>query len=426
LNNDTIKEKRESGKVASGIFNARTFSQINFFILLFVMFFGTSMPFADRTKDISDIATSNIVNQLVYVYLFLVSILCIIPNYKRIQAFISREKFLFMFLAWCFFSVFWSDYTLISFKRYFRLITEIIVILNVLLIADDDEKLLKHFLIILFLYSIISILSIVAIPAAKDPKFAGAWRGLTHHKNELGQVAVFSFLLAIWLLQNEKKLLARIAIIIILVLSVLFIVMSGSSTSIITFSLLIFISAFFLIDKLFEPLDIGGFLSTTILSISFGLLLYFVFFNVEALAFIPELVGKDFTFTGRADLWEDIWIECQKHLFLGSGFAGFWIIDSANLTELYELYTWLPNEAHNGYIDILNEVGIIGIVLLMIIIVSLFRKTNLWTIILISLLLFNVLESTLFRQGMMASFMFNFSYLFITKKYFTANQKKLT
>ena len=78
---------------------------------------------------------------------------------------------------------------------------------------------------------------------------------------------------------------------------------------------------------------------------------------------LPSLIGKDITFTGRTYLWAAIWEVIKKHILIGCGFQGYWVISNKDLLELYKNFVWLPNQAHNGYLDILNEIGIVGLVL---------------------------------------------------------------
>lgn len=48
------------------------------------------------------------------------------------------------------------------------------------------------------------------------------------------------------------------------------------------------------------------------------------------------------------------------HTLFGSGFNSFWISNNENAQHLIQKLGWDPGQAHNGYLDILNELGIIG------------------------------------------------------------------
>jgi len=74
---------------------------ISFVIFLFFAFFGTSLPFQERVRDVDAIGTSNIVNQLVFSLLFLAACISLIPKIYELFILIKKEKFLSFFLIWC-------------------------------------------------------------------------------------------------------------------------------------------------------------------------------------------------------------------------------------------------------------------------------------------------------------------------------------
>jgi O-antigen ligase len=75
---------------------------------------------------------------------------------------------------------------------------------------------------------------------------------------------------------------------------------------------------------------------------------------------ILELIGKDPTLTGRTEIWalvtNDIWM---KPLF-GWGYFGFWHFNNPAATEISEAVHWVVPQAHNGLLELLLELGIVG------------------------------------------------------------------
>jgi O-antigen ligase len=127
--------------------------------------------------------------------------------------------------------------------------------------------------------------------------------------------------------------------------------------------------------------------------------------------------GKESTFTGRTDLWVEILKEAKGHLFIGCGFEGFWVVGNDSFMSLYTDLSWLTNQAHQGYLDLLNETGLIGLVLLILMVVFYFknlsnlRKPHLWKWFVVIALIVNFQESTLFRINTLTGVLFTFSYL---------------
>jgi O-antigen ligase len=77
------------------------------------------------------------------------------------------------------------------------------------------------------------------------------------------------------------------------------------------------------------------------------------------------------TLTGRTDLWKDLLALSASPVF-GAGYDSFWLGD--RLEKLWEKYWWLPNEAHNGYLEVYLNVGLIGLLLLAGILISTYKK----------------------------------------------------
>ncbi|MCO6434650.1 MAG: O-antigen ligase family protein, partial [Nitrosomonas nitrosa] len=84
-------------------------------------------------------------------------------------------------------------------------------------------------------------------------------------------------------------------------------------------------------------------------------------------------LGRDMTLTGRIDLWKDL-IDMDTHPLIGSGYEIFWLGDRAE--QLWAMYYWHPNQAHNGYLETYLNLGWIGLLLLIGVIISAYQKCN--------------------------------------------------
>jgi len=84
-------------------------------------------------------------------------------------------------------------------------------------------------------------------------------------------------------------------------------------------------------------------------------------------------LGRESTMTGRTELWEDV-LAFRTNPVLGAGFESFWL---GGRTEwLWAKHWWRPNQAHNGYLETYLNLGWVGVVLLAVCILSVFRKAN--------------------------------------------------
>ena len=345
-----------------------------FIALSFFALFGTDIPFSYKVEDASDLVTSNIANQVIYSTLFLLSIIFIVPRYKKFTYFIKKEPYLSITIIWMLLTLFWSNYFLVSFKRYFQLLTLVLVLINAIVFID--RKVLFWYLkIIVYIYVPLTLLSVFFIPQAIDPAF-NSWRGLTLQKNLFGQVGIIIILFCCTIYFLETKRLQKIFVLITGFIAVVFVIMSASSTSLISLLLIFFFTTIFLLDKVFNPLNVRYIFTSIFLPLLILVFVGFIFFSPEIFDQLTLLVGKDPTLTGRSELWEDILNHAKKHLIWGCGYGGYWVLDSKEIEALYQVYTWLPNEAHNGYIDLTNELGLIGITFFIIFNISQYCKSN--------------------------------------------------
>ncbi|OQX82470.1 hypothetical protein B6D60_12165, partial [candidate division KSB1 bacterium 4484_87] len=379
----------------------RILADVSFFVFLFFAFFGTSMPFQARNYDVQQIGSSNLINQVVYTLLFLLAAISVLPKLKQLIELIKKEQFLSLFLFWCTLSIVWSNYSFIALKRLFQFYTVVIICLSVLLHHDSLVAIMKHFKILLSIYLVLTLIAVLTIPGASDPT-SYSWRGLTPSKNLLGQSALISIL--IWFNSiKQGNLPNKLISIFMLIISLILLFGSLSMTSISVFFIIVCLAILFKTERsLFYKLGIGNSYSAMVL-IAVGFTFFVTYYTApEVLTALPESFGKDATFTGRTELWSDIFQEVKNQFILGHGFNSFWGINNPNLYYLYQKYIWLPNQAHNGYLDILIDVGIIGLLLFIGLIIKYFinfrrlNKPHFWIWFFIAGLVINLQETTLF------------------------------
>jgi exopolysaccharide production protein ExoQ len=136
-----------------------------------------------------------------------------------------------------------------------------------------------------------------------------------------------------------------------------------------------------------------------------GLLLYVVLayaFNINGE--LARQVGRDPTLTGRTNVWKAV-LSTDTNPLLGTGYESFWL--GPRLSRVREL-AGPVNEAHNGYLEVYLNLGLIGVFLLGIFLIASYRAIckrlspsfnlaslglALWTI----MLFYNMTESAAFK-----------------------------
>lgn len=77
--------------------------------------------------------------------------------------------------------------------------------------------------------------------------------------------------------------------------------------------------------------------------------------------------------TGRTDLWAALWEAAGDRLALGHGYNAFWAATRGPSAAIWEAFNGPPH-AHNGYLDVVLELGLVGLVVLLVMVVALLGR----------------------------------------------------
>ncbi len=391
-------------------------SLITFAIFFFFALFGTSMPFQERMQEMEEVTTSNAFNQLVNMVLLLGALIALVLQREAFWRFIKKEKIMSIFLLWCMLSILWSDFPMTSAKRFLQILTVYLVCISFCISNYSNWQLLKVLKITVIIYLGLSLLSVLFIPQAIDPSFE-SFRGMTPHKNYFGQLVLSCLILSFIFFFNQKGTISRSISILMILIAIFLILGTESSTTLLNAFILLSVAVLIGINRFFKQLQIGN---TLIFFLFFMGGLFFMTLYIltpESFKIIPALFEKDLTFSGRVDLWAIIVEEIKTHPLQGAGYQSFWVLESKTIQLLHEIFIWMPIQAHNGYLDMINEVGIIGFTIFLIMLTYyftiVFRKDlkHQWKWFVIMVLIYNITETTLFRPGHFTAKLFIFSYL---------------
>lgn len=185
---------------------------------------------------------------------------------------------------------------------------------------------------------------------------AGLWRGLWYEKNQMGLVMSAGAVAAAACLASgdPRRLLPSIT----LVVTTLLVLATQSKTS-----LLCLIIGAGAIGGLWA-MHRGG-AAFSIVALWFGVVLTavagYVFITDPATVLIA--LGKDPSLTGRTDIWAALMRDVAERPWTGFGYSAYWGVDSVP-AEFIRLETqWPVPSAHNGWIDLLIQLGWPGAIL---------------------------------------------------------------
>lgn len=233
---------------------------------------------------------------------------------------------------------------------------------------------------------------------------AGTWRGVMTHKNILGRIIDISAIVFLLLsfknsgLQRKYRWVTWTGFI----LSAILIILSTSKTAIVVFLTLTAIVPLYRIWRSrytqVVPLTIAVIL---VLGSAATLLL-------DNLPIIANALGKDLTLTGRTDIWTIMLELISERPLFGYGFNSIWQSwDNEVTAYLWNSLEWECPYGHNGFMDLLAELGISGLIVFSISYVAAcirgilwLRITRtaegLWPLMYLSfLLIYNITESSL-------------------------------
>jgi len=107
-------------------------------------------------------------------------------------------------------------------------------------------------------------------------------------------------------------------------------------------------------------------LQKTRLQLVAGILLLLVFgstasyYVITHLEGATNLVGRDPTLTGRLDIWILCVVMALRQPWLGYGYEAFWLPDKWYVERAWKILGWNVPSAHNGFLQLWLELGIVG------------------------------------------------------------------
>lgn len=329
----------------------------------------------------ASVEEGSVVDRWVLSGLIVLSIYILGKRSFRITPILKDNLALICLLSFLGLSILWSDHTYVSLKRWIRLLT--VVPIGMLILTEKDpfaamESVFRRCAYILIPFSLI-LAKYFPIYGANYTRWSGmlSWIGVTLTKNTLAQLCLVILTFIIWSFirnkQNDRpkrKLIKMSDGVIFIIASYLLLGAPGghSATSIATFTIVLIT-----LILMYKMKRIAGKLALCFVIISI-LMWPLTFYSDEIKSTVHEMVGRetDKTFTGRADVWQMELEVGSRHPIFGTGIGSFWGFDENEITNKYP---GIGNTGHNGLFDAYVEVGLIGVILILIFLFSFYRRS---------------------------------------------------
>ncbi|HWR97021.1 MAG TPA: O-antigen ligase family protein [Candidatus Methanoperedens sp.] len=224
----------------------------------------------------------------------------------------------------------------------------------------------------LFLGTILigSFLAVLFVPSygLSVGQHEGRWQGLFTHKNTLGNLSAGVFVAFAWWFGRARQPLALCAMLASLVL----IVASECSTAMFNVAL---VSAVFVLLR-FPTIRKWLFAYRFVLvTAAIAVSLFLSYATIEQKYYF-EILGKESSFTSRDQIWRYVAGEITEAPWLGHGFQQ---LSAGNLQDDSSFRTavgFVVLSAHNGFIDLLHSLGVVGFLLFLLVIFRLLQTVD--------------------------------------------------
>jgi exopolysaccharide production protein ExoQ len=324
-----------------------------------------SEPFSGGHVDPAAVSRSgNLTRQIPLMALFLAATPLVLFYRARVWALCRSAHALLLLFSWIGVTALWSAHPDLTIRR---LIAELIVLwiaFGTIASMRSPRELAYALFYALALLSVVNFLSLFLVPdLAIGP--IGAL-GLHHDKNGAGSAAMLATIIigGVLLVHPDWKhrLLAGLS----LAAAGYFLYMTQSKTS---FGVAVLVCAVFpILYVIFQRWRLAPFLLPLLLVIGVAsAVLLIAVFDVTGKELLTLVFG-DPTLSRRTELWDYLFYSIEQRQFLGHGWSAFWNtgaqINPINAPRSsWVLDANVINEAHNSYVDMWLQAGLIGLLL---------------------------------------------------------------
>jgi exopolysaccharide production protein ExoQ len=292
----------------------------------------------------------------------IVIIACIFYSRQLISV-ASRQPWILAFVGWSTLSLLWSDFPLLTLRRVVGLICT--MALGFLLGMRLEMKALLR----LVAWALVFTIPLSFIAAIFFPSFgvmhrldAEGWRGVFNHKNGLGAnmgIALIVFTCMFW--EYPKN---RLKYLLWLLSAVVLLAFSRSMTATI-------VTAMTLTIGLYRRLRLRPAQKVAIYALALVMGLAATLYLQGRMDSVFALVGRDPSLTGRIPMWQYSADAVSERPLLGAGWDGFWPGKGGD--KIRNLVRWEAPHAHNSFLELALNIGVIGLILFLICIFKCFH-----------------------------------------------------
>lgn len=276
-------------------------------------------------------------------------------RFREILSVCKSSKLLLLLPALAIASMFWSQspvHTLVNALN--LLLTTLFAVY--LFLRYPGGRIVSFLNFAAFVSLVLCAIAVAAFPSIGVDAFQqDAWRGIFGQRNNCA--AACTLFLVVGLHCKNNGIIEQIMSVSVTFLSLVFIVMSGSRTGYILAALAVTLTYMLRFVAKIRSLDRVFFLMILVIPVTLAGL--FISSNFTELL---AAMDKDPTLTQRTIIWAQVIPSIIKHPLLGYGYSAFWAGLNGESSQAVLTTRWMEGQAQDGYLDILLQLGLVGLI----------------------------------------------------------------
>jgi exopolysaccharide production protein ExoQ len=327
-----------------------------FTLLVLVLATGAFQSLVVDTSTPTAVNEGNPLLQAIWALVYAVVLIRAIGNFRPIAAAVRANKFLIALVLLAVVSVFWSEDPGFTLRRSVALLATTLFGLDfaVRYSIRKQLQLVAIALSALVALSVVVQVFFAGLVPVVDKAYPNAWVGLFDQKNAFARVIVLA---AIVVLASVRRSMRGILTAVFTFLAaVTLIILTQSITAVVALVGLIMVLQFA------PALRWAGRVRTLIGFSAAVMVAPAIFLLIHYWSLLTSLLGRNGTLTGRAQLWAICLSSIELKPVLGYGYSAFWRV-SDEAQRINAMLRWTVPHAHNAYIDLALELGLIGLAL---------------------------------------------------------------
>jgi len=301
---------------------------------------------------------------------YLSAAMSLVPYYRETLFVLRRNWFLAILVLLALVSCLWAEMPALVLQRSIAACgaTLVGIAFAVRLSVEDQLRLISRVLRITAVLSLAAVLFFPSFGISNGVGEQGEWRGVFAYKNGLGAIMALAVLVE-WYLPTDtlfSKVVNRLA----LLISAVLLVFSSSVTSLVALvGALVLIEVYRLGTRRLRIPLYAIVLATLLILTSSATML------VVAGDRVAGALGRSSDLTGRTEIWTMTMSYIPERPVLGYGYWGFWNEASSESSAVERAIGTSIMYSHNGYIEILLDLGAVGLLLTLIFLGAGIRRT---------------------------------------------------